>query len=90
MDQLVVEDGGRGYAHDLPIDVQIEKPPAPISAVATAKATALLSDPKEGLIRSWLPSTTVSGCLGSSCIAPAPLPASITDSLLLPAMLLDR
>lgn len=49
--------GGEGYAHDLPIKVEISKPPFPVSAVATAKATALLSEPNELILRSWLPPT---------------------------------
>jgi hypothetical protein len=39
--------------------VTIEKPPAPISAAAAAQVSALLSEPSETLIRSWLPSTSV-------------------------------
>ena len=52
-----VKGGGEGYAHDLPIKVEISKPPFPVSAVATAKATALLSEPNELILRSWLPPT---------------------------------
>lgn len=59
LSSVVVEDAGKGYAHDLPIAVTIEKPPAPISAAAAAQVTALLSEPTETLIRSWLPSTSV-------------------------------
>ena len=50
-----VKGGGEGYAHDLPIKVEISKPPFPVSAVATAKATPLLSEPNELILRSWLP-----------------------------------
>jgi uncharacterized membrane protein YgcG len=54
-----VKGGGEGYAHDLPIKVEISKPPFPVSAVATAKATAILSEPNELILRSWLPPTNV-------------------------------
>jgi hypothetical protein len=57
---IEVEDGGYGYAHDLPISVEIGKPPFPVSAVATAKATALLTEPQELILRSWLPPANVS------------------------------
>ncbi len=55
--ELTEGGGGSGYAHDLPIKVEISKPPFPISAAATAKATALLSEPNELILRSWLPPT---------------------------------
>ncbi|KAM3576159.1 hypothetical protein VYU27_001867 [Nannochloropsis oceanica] len=54
-----VKGGGEGYAHDLPIKVEISKPPFPVSAVATAKATAILSEPNELILRSWLPPTNI-------------------------------
>ena len=60
VDGIEVEEGASGYAHDLPISVEISKPPFPVSAVATAKATALLSEPDELILRSWLPPANVS------------------------------
>lgn len=60
---IEVEDGGGGYAHDLPITVEVDKPPDPVSAAATAKVSALLSEPPENLVRSWLPSSTMSTSL---------------------------
>jgi len=55
--ELIKGKGGEGYAHDLPIKVEVSKPPFPVSAVATAKASAILSDPGELILRSWLPPT---------------------------------
>lgn len=55
-----VLDPGYGYAHDLPITVTVDPPPFPVGPVATAKLAPLLTDPTETIIRSWLPSSSVS------------------------------
>jgi len=53
-------DPGYGYAHDLPITVQVDPPPFPVGPVATAKLTPVLTEPTEVIVRSWLPSASVS------------------------------